>query len=394
MRGRDAARGLRQVRADAVAATVLTVQIAHDGKRSDLVETELTARRRVRGLALVALALLTFVAVVLAPHLATQIGVDLTPPRGAEPGWLAGQLDDLGSWWAERSTNEKIIVGAGLAALIALSGGSLSLAVGVSGAGIYLADHAKGAAALVRDPDAAVRSWLATTTPADAVLDVGEFALTFTPGNFVGAVAGRKVRAFAGHAAADAVHGPPPMEAVPKGLYAPRAAADVHPTDPRGLMTDADKLWSQADQFALNDYTGAGYEAINHNLRKGTVTPGSSMDQRIEAISAAIAKLPMHEGVVYRGTSLTPTQLERYVNGESLPETAFTSASRDSAVLTSRSTQFTILSSAGRDVASYSLHPWEQEVLFDHGTWFHVLGRTEDDVTGVTEIYMMEVPPR
>jgi hypothetical protein len=67
---------------------------------------------------------------------------------------------------------------------------------GVSGVATFLAEHAHGAADFTRNPAAATRSWLRTTTPAAAVLDLAEFGLTFAPGNFAGATTGRGIRAF------------------------------------------------------------------------------------------------------------------------------------------------------------------------------------------------------
>src|SRR6266545_677798 len=87
--------------------------------------------------------------------LARQIGPFLT---AAPFAWLAGALDALGTWWDSLGLGGQIAVGVGIAALIALSGGSLGLAFGVSGAATYLLDHSHGLASFSRDP--------ATATPA------------------------------------------------------------------------------------------------------------------------------------------------------------------------------------------------------------------------------------
>jgi len=152
-----------------------------------------TTRRRLatRGLALLGLAAMLAAGLLLAPTLARQIGHSLT----ATPfPWLAGALDALGDWWNSLGPGGQIAVGIGLAALIALSGGSLGLAFGVSGAATYLLDHSHGLASLSRDPATATRRYLATTTPQGAIVDLGEFALTFTPGNLAGAASGRLTR--------------------------------------------------------------------------------------------------------------------------------------------------------------------------------------------------------
>jgi hypothetical protein len=148
-------------------------------------------RRRYRGMALLGLAVLLGAGLLLAPLLARQIGPTLT---SAPFPWLAGALDALGGWWDGLGLGSQIAVGLGIAALIALSGGSLGLAFGASGAVTYLLDHSHGLAAFSRDPTTATRRYLATTTPQGAIVDLGEFALTFAPGNLAGAAGGRFTR--------------------------------------------------------------------------------------------------------------------------------------------------------------------------------------------------------
>ncbi len=54
----------------------------------------------------------------------------------------------------------------------------------MDGAAIHLASFS-------RDPAAATRHYLTATTPQGAVVDLGEFVLTFAPGNLAGAAGGR-----------------------------------------------------------------------------------------------------------------------------------------------------------------------------------------------------------
>jgi len=213
VRGRAAATLLRQVRTEALTSSLLLpVSSQHPGEveqarafhadeldgvgSPEMVRAELQARRRVRLVAAGALGIVLVVGLVLAAQIARNIGTDLTPGNGLF-GWLAGQFDSLGRWWAARSGAEKLLIGAGIAALIALSGGSLGFAFGVSGALTYTAEHARGAADFTRDPVGATRSWLDTTTPAELALELAEFGLTFAPGNFAGAAAGRGARSLA-----------------------------------------------------------------------------------------------------------------------------------------------------------------------------------------------------
>jgi hypothetical protein len=148
-------------------------------------------RRQTRGMVLLGLVVLLAAGLLLAPALARQVGPTLT---GTPFGWLAGALDALGGWWDGLGLGGQIAVGVGVAALIAQSGGSLGLAFGMSGATTYLLDHSHGLAAFSRDPATATRRYLATTTPQGAVVDLGEFALTFAPGNLAGAAGGRFTR--------------------------------------------------------------------------------------------------------------------------------------------------------------------------------------------------------
>lgn len=182
-RGRAAAVMTRQLREEALRALLTPSGSSAEQHR------ERCARRRVRFAALGVAALLGLVALSWAPHLAA-------PPSAQDDGgaWFAGILDALGRWWQGLSPSEQLALGAGVAALVVLSGGGLGVALGVSGAATYAFSHGQGAATFVRDPRAATRSYLSHTTPAGVVLDVGEGVLTFLPGNFAGAAAGGLVR--------------------------------------------------------------------------------------------------------------------------------------------------------------------------------------------------------
>src|SRR5665647_2163760 len=116
--------------------------------------------------------------------MAAAIGSYLT--TDADTSYLAGLLDSVGDWWNGLNGWQQVAVGAGIAALVVLSGGSIGLAMGVSGAATYGLANAHGAATFTRDPLVATTSYLTTTTRAEFLLDTGEFALTFAPGNFAG----------------------------------------------------------------------------------------------------------------------------------------------------------------------------------------------------------------
>ena len=114
-------------------------------------------------------------------------------PPGTEP-WLAGVLDALTGWWHDQPLLTQLAIGAGIAALVVLSGGSLGLALGISGVLTWGLDHSAGIATFTRNPRQATRDYFATATPAQLAADTLGVALTFAPGNFAGAATGRILR--------------------------------------------------------------------------------------------------------------------------------------------------------------------------------------------------------
>ncbi|MEU2200580.1 restriction endonuclease fold toxin-2 domain-containing protein [Isoptericola sp. NPDC019482] len=155
--------------------------------------------RRRRLLALAAVLLLAWLGFVLAPQTASVIGVSASD----WPAWLAGVADILAEWWAEQPLAVQLAIGAGVAGLVVLSGGSLGVALGVSGALTWGLDKGHGIATFVRDPNQATRDYIATATPGQVIADTAGVALTFAPGNFIGARVGQGGRAVADDIAAD-----------------------------------------------------------------------------------------------------------------------------------------------------------------------------------------------
>ncbi|WP_369372665.1 hypothetical protein AB1046_04285 [Promicromonospora sp. Populi] len=115
------------------------------------------------------------------------------PSSGADQ-WLAGVLDALANWWHDQPLLTQLAIGAGIAALVVLSGGSLGLALGISGVLTWGLDKSAGIATFVRDPNQATRDYFATATPGQLAADTLGVALTFAPGNFAGAATGRILR--------------------------------------------------------------------------------------------------------------------------------------------------------------------------------------------------------
>lgn len=149
---------------------------------------------------------------------------------------------------------------------------------------------------------------------------------------------------------------------------------------------------TQKDLDALADYTGPGYADLNRALREGTMD--ASQKARIDAINEALAKLPDHNGVVYRGTTLPQSVIDDYKVGEVVTEKAFTSTSSSASTAFPGNVEFSIVSKTGKDVAPYStveaMGIKENEILFRSGTNFEVLSKTVDPVTGKTLIQMIE----
>jgi hypothetical protein len=175
-----------------------------DAMRRTTPGREPNPRRRLRVVAASAAAALAVSSLAVGWLGASMIGPELS---GAGPlsevAWLAGLFDDLDAWWTGLSVGEQLLVGAGIAALVALSGGSLGLAFGVSGIATYGLSKAGGLADLTRDPRGATRHYLTTATWQDVAVDVLEFGLTFAPGNVAGAATGRAVRTGVAEYAAD-----------------------------------------------------------------------------------------------------------------------------------------------------------------------------------------------
>ncbi|MET9492785.1 ADP-ribosyltransferase domain-containing protein [Nocardia sp. NPDC006630] len=148
---------------------------------------------------------------------------------------------------------------------------------------------------------------------------------------------------------------------------------------------------TQADEDAIaaytNPYTGL-YEELNSALRAGSVD--ATQKAQIKAVEEALAKLPDHNGVVFRGTDLPPNVLAKYEKGTVVTEDAFTSTSASADEAFPGDTQFTILSKYGKDVSLHSDVPSEQEVLFPPGTQFDVVSKVFDSKSGTTFIRLIQ----
>ena len=280
-RGRAAAGRLRAERGDAM-------QFGASENRPARIRTRIVSGT-------LAAALLAAV-LLLAPAWARQIGPSLILHLN---GWLAGLFDALGKWWDSEPVWAQFLEIAGVAALIALSGGSFALALWGAGGLAYLAEHGQGEAALIRDPKKAVANYVATTTPQAAALDLLEAVLTLWPAG-VGARFGTELRAgmkVAGRrraeqmiqqaeAAARAHAGEvtrvgPPLE-VASGQFGKKLGRHfgdygLDPSDPAArewLRRHIGEIWSHPDEVKRgrwNPRGGGGCEYLFHRLGRDVV---------------------------------------------------------------------------------------------------------------------------
>ena len=108
--------------------------------------------------------------------------------------WLAGLLDALGAEWESLSWEQKLGLMLFAGAMILLSGGTLGLAFEVGMGVATVLGSARGAAALMRDPQGTVTRYLSTHTPAEIALDLATAALTTVAGGAASAMGGQVAR--------------------------------------------------------------------------------------------------------------------------------------------------------------------------------------------------------
>jgi hypothetical protein len=146
------------------------------------------------------------------------------------------------------------------------------------------------------------------------------------------------------------------------------------------------------DLVALRAYTGSYYRAMNQALRGqgGDLAQQASI---IKTAASALNDLPAFQGTTFRGTTLDPERLARYTPGTVIAERGFMSTTTAQDVAFGGNVRFVINSKgAGRSVEALSQYANEREVLFGPGTEFKVLSNALDPATGLTTIFLNEVP--
>ncbi|WP_405133488.1 YwqJ-related putative deaminase [Nocardia sp. NBC_01388] len=149
------------------------------------------------------------------------------------------------------------------------------------------------------------------------------------------------------------------------------------------------------EQGALHRYTDPDadvYSDLNNRLRNG-LELSPEQHRLVSDMVSGLEKMPTYDGTVWRGTHLSKEEIARYIEGETVPESSFTSTSRDPRRIFTSNVEFIIHSETGRDISALSARPGEKEVLFKPGTNFEVRGVVRDPdagLFGVTRIYLYE----
>jgi len=140
------------------------------------------------------------------------------------------------------------------------------------------------------------------------------------------------------------------------------------------VFVDAILKFTEAEQWALNEYISSGSYKINAPLRNGDPL---TKEQRAmaDALDSALKKMPVYEGTVYR--SICSDMIvdidefwEMHMVGTEMTYPAYTS-SGTKIFDESMDIQMAIYSKTGRDIRKYN--PGEYEILFPRNTKFRVV---------------------
>lgn len=175
----------------------------------------------------------------------------------------------------------------------------------------------------------------------------------------------------------------------------------TEPTDRAGGrlafgLSDAER--QAIRNYTLEKYSGLdSYHTLNPALSIDTIDKMQQSARESNILSAALSKLPVHEGTVLRGTikPLTAAELAKYEPGDFVVEPRFLSSTVDPEEEFSKeggNAIWVIESKNGhslKDLADPSMAN-EQEILFDRFPRFQVLAKEYDDELQAWVIYMEE----
>ena len=141
----------------------------------------------------------------------------------------------------------------------------------------------------------------------------------------------------------------------------------------------------------LQRYTGSWYESVNGRLASGSYADDYQLQALSEIAQEAIRKLPKFDGkrTIYRNIQVDDMDnfLSRYVVGQVVEETRFTSTSTNGAFGRGRNVQIVFRAhKSARDVAHFSLHKNEQEALFAPGLRLRVKAIRREGYTTIVEV--------
>jgi hypothetical protein len=153
------------------------------------------------------------------------------------------------------------------------------------------------------------------------------------------------------------------------------------PVKPKSRSAALQPEITEDDRDALADLTDGGFMRINSFLRSPntfTQRPQEKIQERVEAVSAALGKLRPVPGETYRGTDLSDDLLALYEPvkpGESTkyvtdPGFLATSTSKAKALDYATNAIITVKGQSGKNVTPYSIWPSETEITYDKRTPF------------------------
>jgi hypothetical protein len=149
---------------------------------------------------------------------------------------------------------------------------------------------------------------------------------------------------------------------------------------------------TEEELIALRGYTGNDYARLNAALRNSDDAELRTLRAYIEGATAALHKLPKHQGPVARGmggvTPVTPQEMKQFKVGSEWVDKGFMSCSIGKPF--KGNVKMFVESKSGVRIDSLSQIPSEVEVLFAPGTRFRVLEVTEV-APNQYEVYLREL---
>ena len=142
---------------------------------------------------------------------------------------------------------------------------------------------------------------------------------------------------------------------------------------------------SVEEAVAIHGFTTSFYKVVNPMLRKGELERARPFT---EVLDAALRKMPVYKGLVFRGTHLKDEITGDFDVGKVVVFKSYTSAS--STNMYPGNSRFVIESKSARRVSSLATMPSSGEVIFPRNTRFKILYKKENQ-DKATEYILLEV---